>query len=318
MTGSAIAIPLLAATGASAASGTTWDKVAECESGGSWSADGGNGFYGGLQLTQADWVKYGGLAYAASADQASRSQQIAVGEKILADQGAGAWEACALLSGLSKDTGSADVDTGVAGGDADAAGSDTSGLGLGLSSGSDSAASPSTSASPTPSVSPADGSSASTGAADSSPPPAPSGGATTGSAGPADSGDSAGSAVSPSPSTSSPSAGGAKGSGTSPIGISGGQQRGNYGQSGKSEGAEVGTETSTDTEASVGTGRHRGEPEGSYTDSIGDALWSVTDSLDLAGGQTGTPAEDESFLDADSGLILPGQTLAVGSEPGQN
>ena len=115
--GSAIAIPLLGATGASAASGTTWDRVAECESGGSWSADPGNGFYGGLQLTQADWEKYGGLEYAVSADQASRSQQIAVGEKILADQGAGAWEACALLSGLGKDTGSADVDTGVTEGD---------------------------------------------------------------------------------------------------------------------------------------------------------------------------------------------------------
>lgn len=55
VTGSAIAIPLLGATGASAADGTVWDKVAECESGGSWSADDGNGQYGGLQLTQDDW-----------------------------------------------------------------------------------------------------------------------------------------------------------------------------------------------------------------------------------------------------------------------
>ncbi|HET9381194.1 MAG TPA: transglycosylase family protein, partial [Streptomyces sp.] len=89
VTGSAIAIPLLGATGASAASGTTWDQVAECESGGSWSADTGNGRYGGLQLTQANWEKYGGLDYATSADQASRSQQIAVAEKVLADQGVG-------------------------------------------------------------------------------------------------------------------------------------------------------------------------------------------------------------------------------------
>ncbi|MGW1719196.1 transglycosylase family protein [Streptomyces sp. NPDC002156] len=142
VTGSALAIPLLAASGASAASGTTWDRVAECESGGAWSANTGNGFYGGLQLTQADWEAYGGLAYAPSADQASRSQQIAVAESVLADQGAGAWEACALLSGLGKDTSAADVDTGVAGEEGDA------------SSSSSTPKSTSTSASPTPSASP--------------------------------------------------------------------------------------------------------------------------------------------------------------------
>jgi hypothetical protein len=125
VTGSAIALPLIGASAANAADGTTWDKVAECESGGSWSADNGNGYYGGLQLSQEDWEKYGGLAYAASADQASRSQQIAVAEKILADQGPGAWRTCALLSGLTKDSGAAKVDTGVAdgsSGDADSSG----------------------------------------------------------------------------------------------------------------------------------------------------------------------------------------------------
>ncbi|MFD5075905.1 transglycosylase family protein, partial [Streptomyces sp. NPDC058371] len=115
VTGSAIAIPLLGATSASAADGTTWDRVAECESGGSWSADNGNGYYGGLQLTQENWEKYGGLAYAPSADQASRSQQIAVAEKVLDAKGLAAWPTCGPLSGLSKDTGSVDVDTGVGG-----------------------------------------------------------------------------------------------------------------------------------------------------------------------------------------------------------
>nr|BFD84395.1 resuscitation-promoting factor protein RpfC [Streptomyces sp. Xyl84] len=115
VTGSAIAIPLVAASGASAADGTTWDKVAQCETGGSWSADNGNGYYGGLLLTQDDWEKYGGLSYAASADQASRSQQIAVAEKILADRGPGAWHTCGLLSGLTRSSGAADVDTGVGG-----------------------------------------------------------------------------------------------------------------------------------------------------------------------------------------------------------
>src|SRR2546430_2749188 len=82
---------------ASAADGTTWDKVAECESGGSWSENNGNGYYGGLQMTQDNWEKYGGLDYAPSADLASRSQQIAVAEKILDAKGTSAWTTCALL-----------------------------------------------------------------------------------------------------------------------------------------------------------------------------------------------------------------------------
>ncbi|MEV4337587.1 transglycosylase family protein [Streptomyces sp. NPDC049590] len=115
VTGSAIAIPLLGAASANAADGTTWDKVAECESGGSWSADNGNGYYGGLQISQDDWDAYGGGQYAASADQASRQQQIAVAEKILADRGTAPWATCALLSGLTQNSGSVDVDTGVGG-----------------------------------------------------------------------------------------------------------------------------------------------------------------------------------------------------------
>lgn len=112
VTGSAIAIPLLGATGAHAADATTWDKVAECESGGAWSAK-GDGYYGGLQLTQETWENYGGLAYAPSADQASRSQQIAVADKILADQGPAAWPNCGPTAGLSKDGKAADVDPGL-------------------------------------------------------------------------------------------------------------------------------------------------------------------------------------------------------------
>ncbi|MFS8200672.1 transglycosylase family protein [Streptomyces sp. CWNU-52B] len=124
--GSAIAIPLLGATGASAASGTTWDAVAECESGGSWSADQGNGRFGGLQMTQETWESHGGLDYAPSADQASRSQQIAVAEKVLADEGTSAWLTCGLVAGLTQDSDSADVDTGLAEGTGDAS-SDSAG-----------------------------------------------------------------------------------------------------------------------------------------------------------------------------------------------
>ncbi|MEU3170820.1 MULTISPECIES: transglycosylase family protein [unclassified Streptomyces] len=126
VTGSAIAIPLLGAGAASAADGSTWDRVAECESGGSWSQNSGNGYYGGLQLTQEDWEAYGGLDYAPSADQASRGQQIAVAEKILADQGVGVWRACGLLGGLDQDAPALDVDTGVEGDSSGASGSERS------------------------------------------------------------------------------------------------------------------------------------------------------------------------------------------------
>ena len=64
VTGSAIAIPLLGAAGAHAADASIWDRVAECESGGMWSADLGNGFYGGLQFSQETWQDFGGTAYA--------------------------------------------------------------------------------------------------------------------------------------------------------------------------------------------------------------------------------------------------------------
>ncbi|MGG8410517.1 transglycosylase family protein, partial [Streptomyces sp. 12297] len=93
--GSALALPLLAATNASAADTSTWDKVAECESGGTWSADFGNGSYGGLQFTQEMWKSGGGLEFAARADLASRSQQIAVAERVLGAKGPAAWPLCA-------------------------------------------------------------------------------------------------------------------------------------------------------------------------------------------------------------------------------
>ncbi|MFI1017529.1 transglycosylase family protein [Streptomyces sp. NPDC020965] len=101
VTGSAIAIPLLGAGSASAAEPAAWDRVAECESGGLWSADTGNGYYGGLQLSQRVWEEFGGTEYASRADLASRSQQIAVAEKVLAAQGEKAWASCAGIAGLT-------------------------------------------------------------------------------------------------------------------------------------------------------------------------------------------------------------------------
>jgi len=83
-----------------AASASTWDAVARCESGGNWSINTGNGYYGGLQFSSSTWAAYGGTSYAATADQASKSQQIAIGEKVLAAQGKGAWPTCGV--GLSS------------------------------------------------------------------------------------------------------------------------------------------------------------------------------------------------------------------------
>ncbi|MGW2935712.1 transglycosylase family protein [Streptomyces sp. NPDC001156] len=98
--GAAIAAPLLAAGNASAATSAEWDAVAQCESGGNWAINTGNGFYGGLQFTNSTWAAYGGTAYAARADLASKAQQIAVAEKVLAGQGKGAWPVCG--KGLSS------------------------------------------------------------------------------------------------------------------------------------------------------------------------------------------------------------------------
>ena len=93
-----LAAPLMAAGNASAASVQTWDAVAQCESGGNWSINTGNGYYGGLQFSQSSWAAAGGTKYASRADLATKGQQIAVAEKLLAIQGRGAW-ACAGPAG---------------------------------------------------------------------------------------------------------------------------------------------------------------------------------------------------------------------------
>ncbi|MFJ1671457.1 transglycosylase family protein [Streptomyces bottropensis] len=100
----AVAAPLMAAGSASAATASEWDAVAQCESGGNWSINTGNGYYGGLQFSASTWAGYGGTQYASTADQASKAQQIAIAEKVLAGQGKGAWPVCGTgLSGASYD-----------------------------------------------------------------------------------------------------------------------------------------------------------------------------------------------------------------------
>ena len=84
----------LTAAPANAASESTWDAIAQCESSGNWSIDTGNGYYGGLQFSASTWSAFGGTAYAPRADLASPAEQIAVAERVLARQGAGAWPIC--------------------------------------------------------------------------------------------------------------------------------------------------------------------------------------------------------------------------------
>jgi len=76
---------------------STWDKVAQCESGGSWATSTGNGFHGGLQFTASTWRSFGGTGMP---HQASRTEQIAVAERVLAAQGWKAWPACSRKLGL--------------------------------------------------------------------------------------------------------------------------------------------------------------------------------------------------------------------------
>ncbi len=71
-----------------------WTGVAECESGGNWSINTGNGYYGGLQFSQSTWEAYGGLEFAPRADLATKEQQIIVAERTLDGQGVGAWPTC--------------------------------------------------------------------------------------------------------------------------------------------------------------------------------------------------------------------------------
>ncbi|WP_122498100.1 transglycosylase family protein, partial [Mycobacterium attenuatum] len=87
---------------ASAATDWEWDQVARCESGGNWAINTGNGYYGGVQFTPGTWASHGGGEFAPSAQLATREQQIAVAERVLATQGRGAWPVCG--HGLSAAT----------------------------------------------------------------------------------------------------------------------------------------------------------------------------------------------------------------------
>ncbi|MGW1274660.1 transglycosylase family protein [Streptomyces sp. NPDC002491] len=93
---------LLSATGeATAADSGVWDRIAQCESGGDWHINTGNGYYGGLQFSAGTWRAFGGGAYASTADKASKAQQISIAAKVQNAQGWGAWPTCSARAGAS-------------------------------------------------------------------------------------------------------------------------------------------------------------------------------------------------------------------------
>jgi LysM repeat protein len=95
----AVGAPVALASTAEAATPTSaWDNLAQCESSGNWATNTGNGYYGGLQFNLTTWRAYGGTGLP---NNASREQQIAVAEKVLAAQGWNAWPSCSKKAGMS-------------------------------------------------------------------------------------------------------------------------------------------------------------------------------------------------------------------------
>ncbi|MFI1186852.1 transglycosylase family protein [Streptomyces californicus] len=313
VTGSAIAIPLLGASGAHAADSATWDRVAECESGGTWSADLGNGYYGGLQLSQETWSAYGGTEFAPRADLASRSQQISIAEKVLDGQGPKAWPSCAVISGLMTGGGLPGVDPGTS----------PSSDPVDESAG-DPAADPTGGAG-------ADGKTDETGNSggtedsgkkDNKGEKGEGGekrqeekGGTAGehAEGPGPSATPTAPPVSGAPEVADPS--------TAPDNWTGGEGRES---GGKHRGAPAPEEAERE-DGPRGPGRHasRGDGDardggvtGAYTVRPGDNLWAIADAQDLPGGWTGLYETNKDVLGSDPDLILPGQNLDLGQGGG--
>jgi resuscitation-promoting factor RpfA len=101
--GALIAVP------APASADVNWDAIAHCESRGNWSINTGNGYYGGLQFSRRTWQAYGGSAFATTADQATRAEQILIAERVLDGQGIGAWPTCGRRANASTPAPRTDV-----------------------------------------------------------------------------------------------------------------------------------------------------------------------------------------------------------------
>ncbi|MHA7961981.1 transglycosylase family protein [Streptomyces sp. L500] len=332
VTASSAALPLLATGSAVAADAGTWDKVAQCESGGMWSANNGNGLHGGLQLTQQMWEQYGGIAYAPRPDLASRSQQIAVAERILKAEGADTWRTCAVSSGLA---GEADR------GDDKAPEVDP---GDGSSSAAPEQSRPRTPgrgnqpASERTSPAPSD-------AASGSPKPAPSssGSPTTGSSG------TPSASTSPSPDTAGgkhrkdpsgqPTTGTSPGASadptaipTAPVGTPSNTPANTPPDTPGTGTSPSGSPLPGDTGATAGTGRHRADPSPSgdaqrpsrggesraelpaandYTVRPGDNLSEIAEQHSVTGGWQTLYQKNEKLVGSDPDLIRPGQKLDI-------
>jgi len=96
MTGALFAVPTALSAATAQADTVNWDAIAQCESGGNWASNTGNGSYGGLQFKQATWTANGGVGSPATA---SRAEQIRVAENVLRTQGLGAWPKCGTYAG---------------------------------------------------------------------------------------------------------------------------------------------------------------------------------------------------------------------------
>ena len=91
-----VAVPMALSTATAKADSVDWDAIAQCESGGNWSTNTGNGRYGGLQFKQPTWAANGGVGSPANA---TREEQIRVAENVLHTQGVGAWPRCGTTGG---------------------------------------------------------------------------------------------------------------------------------------------------------------------------------------------------------------------------
>jgi hypothetical protein len=96
ITGALALVPMALSTGTAHADSVNWDAIAQCESGGNWAINTGNGAYGGLQFKQATWNANGGVGNPATAP---RAEQIRVAENVLRTQGLKAWPKCGPQGG---------------------------------------------------------------------------------------------------------------------------------------------------------------------------------------------------------------------------
>ncbi|MDD7942318.1 transglycosylase family protein [Actinomycetospora lutea] len=108
LVGAVAATPMALTTGLASAD-TDWDELAQCESGGDWSINTGNGFGGGLQFTDSTWRAFGGSG---QPEDASRAEQIQVAERVKAEQGMNAWPTCSQKTGNTDDSANTESDSG--------------------------------------------------------------------------------------------------------------------------------------------------------------------------------------------------------------